>query len=45
MIEACRSIDVRVLDHVIIGGMEYYSFNEMFNIKRNISSLKYVIKY
>lgn|GEM_PF-5220953 len=32
-------IDVKVLDHIIIGGNKYFSFNESFETGRDISSL------
>lgn len=38
IVEACRVVDTRVLDHIIIGGNNYYSFNETFNTKGDISS-------
>ncbi|MGI4776088.1 MAG: JAB domain-containing protein [Janthinobacterium lividum] len=45
IMEACKSIDVRVVDHIIIGGMKYYSFNEVFKVGRDISSLSNAINH
>ena len=38
IIDICKVIDVIVLDHIIIGGNKYFSFNESFETGGDISS-------
>ncbi len=40
IIDTCKVIDVKVLDHIIIGGNRYFSFNETFETGGDISPFK-----